>query len=134
MQFALLAAAAVVVGISCPWLIASLFGAEFAPAVAPVRALLLGTVLLGHGTLATGVLVGRRENSYLAKCGAAVVLGFAVLDAWLVPSGGALAAAWVSTFLYSIYSVLLTQRVFDGRWRRVLISLTPRVPALRSSR
>lgn len=125
--FGILVAVALVVALGAPWLVSSFFGSGYEAAIPVVRAILPGTVLLGLGTLASGILFGRRDTTFLAMTGALVVLAFMLADFWVIPTWGALGCAVVSTVLYSLYSVILLRRLFDGQPGQLRACFLPRV-------
>ncbi|HEY4569263.1 MAG TPA: polysaccharide biosynthesis C-terminal domain-containing protein [Kribbella sp.] len=84
-----------------------LYGASFAPAVAPARVLVAGMILAGASGVASAYLYGRGTpglNSLVLGVGLALTV---VLDVTLIPQFGALGAAVASTAAYLSTDALL---------------------------
>ncbi|GAA1601639.1 hypothetical protein GCM10009804_67760 [Kribbella hippodromi] len=84
-----------------------LYGASFAPAVTPARVLVAGMVLAGASGVASAYLYGRGTpglNSVVLGIGLVITV---VLDVTLIPSHGALGAAFASTAAYLSTDALL---------------------------
>jgi len=126
--FGIMGLAALGVGVFSPWLVLLFFGSDYLAAVPVVQVILPGTVLLGLGTLAMGVLFGRRETGFLSRSGLVVVLGFLIADLWAIPRWGAFGAALVSSVLYSVYTWVLLRRVFSGKQGELRACFIPSLP------
>ena len=109
------AAAALLVGVAAGSLIEGFFGAEFAGAVAPLRWLLPGVVLLGLQSLVSSYLAGRgrpRAVLYAWTIAAAFTI---VADLIVVPVHGIEGAAIVSSVSYLLVLGLHVKPLLDIR-------------------
>jgi O-antigen/teichoic acid export membrane protein len=94
-----------------------LYGRGFDAAVAPARVLVLGMLLGGAAGVASGYLYGRGRpglNSWALGVGLAVTV---VLDVLLIPSYGAMGAAFASTSTYLLADaalLVMLRRVSQG--------------------
>lgn len=98
--------AAIVLALSSQWLINSLYGPAFAPAVRALQVLLFGVVMLSPAKLIVSHLAGVGKSqyvSYLALSGLGLTL---LLDILLIPRFGLLGAAWASAAAYSCSGLL----------------------------
>jgi len=103
----LTAAAVVPLWLAAGFVIPSIYGSEFSPAVVPARIILFGLVLDGVGSVVTGFLygVGRPGlNSWAMAVGLAATV---VLDVALIPPFGAVGAAVASAVAYLMVSIAL---------------------------
>jgi len=122
-QFWGLATIALLVGFFASSLIPVFFGPGYESAVVLVRILLPGTVCLGVGLTAMGILLGLQELRFLITRGGVVVACFLVADMLAIPIYGVIGAVVVSTVLYSLFSLLLLvelARNVGTPWRRLL--------------
>ncbi len=118
-------AGAVVLGLLSPVLVEALFGAEFAPAVAPVLWLLPGTVAASGTKIVASYVFSQGKpliNSYITMATLAVTI---TLDLILIPPFGIAGAAAASSGAYTV-SLLLSlwaYRRLSGQavWEAVLV-------------
>jgi O-antigen/teichoic acid export membrane protein len=99
-------AAAIILALSAQWLITSLYGQAFAPAVRALQILLFGVVMLSPAKLIVSHLAGVGKSqyvSYLALSGLGLTL---LLDIALIPRFGMIGAAWASTAAYGCSGLL----------------------------
>lgn len=93
--------AAAVYGVS-GWFVPFAYSSDYAPAIAPLRALLPGIIALAVWRPLANDIAGRGKpllNSYIMAVSAAANVGFNVL---LIPRLGITGAAWASTISYAI--------------------------------
>lgn len=99
-------AAAVTLAVTAQWLITTLYGPSFAPAVRALQVLLFGVVMLAPAKLIVSHLAGVGKSqyvSYLALSGLGLTL---LLDVILIPRFGMIGAAWASAAAYSCSGLL----------------------------
>jgi len=99
-------AAAVTLAVTAQWLIITLYGPSFAPAVRALQVLLFGVVMLAPAKLIVSHLAGVGKSqyvSYLALSGLGLTL---LLDIVLIPRFGMIGAAWASAAAYSCSGLL----------------------------
>ena len=83
------------------------YGEQFAPAIAPLVAILPGTVMLGIGKIISTDLAGLGKPQY-GTWGSAISLVLTIIfDIWLIPKFGATGAALASTISYGINTLIL---------------------------
>lgn len=86
---------ALMLWVTAPWIIQSLFGARYGPSVDPFRILVVGNYFLGIWILISGFLTGRHGYPWsligVSALMSAACLGFGYL--W-IPEGGTAGGAW----------------------------------------
>lgn len=107
LNFTVLVLLALGMAATAPWIVPLLFGAEFAPSVAPLRLLLPGIVLSGAAKLLAQLVIqgGLQHFNLMATAIAAVVT--MVLDLVLIPTWGIHGAAVASTVAYCVVLLVI---------------------------
>ena len=82
------------------------YGVEYLPAVAPLRALLLGIVMNGLVLVLGGHLIGEGRLLSLILIAATGLSANIALNVWWLPVYGVVGAAWASSVTYSIVGML----------------------------
>jgi O-antigen/teichoic acid export membrane protein len=108
-----------------PTLVPLLYGQAFQPSVAPLRILLVGTVAICIGMIIAIHFVGQLDRpgllAALAWLNAAVNI---VLSLLLIPTFGAMGAAWGSTLTYGsgiVVVIMIFSRLTRARMRDLLV-------------
>lgn len=96
----LTAAAAVPLALSAPFIVPAVFGEDFRPAIVPAQILLLGLSIEGVAGVITAFLYGRGRPGLNSLATGAGLLLTVILDILLIPTLGAVGAAWASTVAY----------------------------------
>jgi O-antigen/teichoic acid export membrane protein len=110
---ALVAGAAVVAGVSAPWVIPAVFGEEFRSAVAPLEILLVAELAISRFYMDSRCLTGVglvRPAAVASVVGLVVVV---VADVVLIPTAGLNGAAFASVLAYAAMA-FLTSRTLAG--------------------
>jgi O-antigen/teichoic acid export membrane protein len=118
------AACAAAVAVLAPALVRLVFGPAFAPAAAPLRILLLGSVVVTSYHVDVNALAASGSISHaglVASAGATVALAAGLL---LIPSSGAVGAAWASVGAYVVMAGLARARL------RMALADRPRAAAV----
>lgn len=115
--------------LAAPWMVPTLYGRAFLPAVSAIHYLLPGTVAVGLAMVISVYFVGVLDRggtlSLLAWANAGVNVGLCLV---LVPRYGILGAAGASAVSYvlgMIAVLAMFRRATAGRWRELML-LTPR--------
>jgi O-antigen/teichoic acid export membrane protein len=117
--FWLTAAAALGLGALAPFALPWLFGAPYAPSVAPLWCLLPGVLAGSTARLLSNDLAARGRPGHNAAIAALTVALHAALGAWLIPRYGVVGAACAVTCAYvadCCCKTLLFCRVTHSRW------------------
>lgn len=111
LNFTVLVLLALGMAATAPWIVPLLFGAEFAPSVAPLRLLLPGIVLSGAAKLLAQLVIqgGLQHFNLMATAIAAVVT--VVLDLVLIPTWGIHGAAVASTVAYCVVLLVILSTI-----------------------
>ncbi|MCU1285428.1 MAG: Membrane protein involved in the export of O-antigen and teichoic acid [Acidobacteriales bacterium] len=96
---------AVVGAVISPWVFANLFRGQFKQSVVLFWILLPGVVLLASTKIHTADLLGRGFPQYASRGSVGGMIGTAILDVWLIPAHGLIAAAAISTAVYACQTV-----------------------------
>jgi len=108
-----------------PLAINRLVGAQFADAVAPLRVLLIGAILLSSYQLDAYALAARGR---LGRAAAATIGGFSamfLIDLVLIPMYGIVGAAWASVIAYGVMALAVRIMVTQIRTQPELTTVTP---------
>ncbi len=120
------AAAALVLAVSASMLL-NLFGEAFAASRPALWALLPGIVAFAPGAILAGDFIGRGRPQWNAQASLVTVLVNVAAGLLLIPTHGAVGAAWASSLAYfvgSLVMVLRFRRVSDLAWADLILGRT----------
>jgi O-antigen/teichoic acid export membrane protein len=83
-------------------LITPLYGAEFAPSIAPLLVMVPATVFIGLYRIICADIDGRGRPGLVTLCSLTAAVGIVVLDFWWIPIWGVMGAAWASLAAYAL--------------------------------
>lgn len=102
-------AAAVLAVVADP-LLRLLFGEDFAPSAAPLRALLPGIVVFSAGAVLAGDFIGRGRPVWNAQASGLTVATSLLAGVILIPRWAETGAAWASTIAYTVGALAMLLR------------------------
>jgi O-antigen/teichoic acid export membrane protein len=113
------------------FLVPVLFGAEFLDSRELILPLVLGSGVYGISRLGVGVATARGADKAVNMINILGMITSVLLYLWLIPSGGALGAAWASFGGYALSSVagaayLINLGCMSSNGKRVLRLKEPR--------
>jgi O-antigen/teichoic acid export membrane protein len=94
-----------------PWLFRAILGSRFTYSVVLFWALLPGIVMLAGAKIITADLLGRGFPQLSSRGSLGGMVAIAILDVWLIPEGGLIAAALISSFVYGCQAVYWVTRL-----------------------
>lgn len=130
------AGAAVLLVVAAPRLLPRVCGQEYTGAVAPLLALLPGTVVYAAGAVLAGDFIGRGRPSWNAQASLLTLAVNLVAAVLLIPRAGAIGAAWAATAAYTVggaWMVVRFRRATGLAWRQLLLPAPARFFGHRSS-
>jgi O-antigen/teichoic acid export membrane protein len=104
-SFAFVVLASIIGAAVAPWLFPAILGPQFTYSVVLFWALLPGSVMLAGTKIITADLLGRGFPQYASRGALSGMVAIVVLDAWLIPKYGLLAAALSSSLVYGCQAV-----------------------------
>lgn len=122
--FAFVVLASIVGAAVAPWLYPALLGSQFTYSFVLFWALLPGSVMLAGTKIITADLLGRGFPQYASRGSLSGMVAIVVLDVWLIPKYGLLAAALSSSLVYgcqAVYWVRCLGRVTGLKTRELLV-------------
>jgi len=122
------AAAGLVLALAAPRLLDLLFGDAFDDSRAALWALLPGIVAFAPGAILAGDFIGRGRSSWNAQGSLATVIVNIAVGLVLIPSHGAVGAAWASTAAYITSSLVMLLRfrsVSGMGWSEIFLGSRP---------
>jgi O-antigen/teichoic acid export membrane protein len=99
-SFAFVVLTSIIGGAVAPWLFPAILGPQFTYSVVLFWALLPGSVMLAGTKIITADLLGRGYPQYASRGALSGMVAIVVLDVWLIPKYGLLAAALSSSLVY----------------------------------
>jgi O-antigen/teichoic acid export membrane protein len=103
--FAFVVLASILGAAAAPWLYPAVLGSQFTYSVVLFWALLPGTIMLAGTKIITADLLGRGFPQYASRGAFAGMVAIVVLDVWLIPTYGLIAAALSSSLVYGCQAV-----------------------------
>ncbi|MCU1307534.1 MAG: Membrane protein involved in the export of O-antigen and teichoic acid [Acidobacteriaceae bacterium] len=110
---------------AAPWLYPAILGSQFTYSVVLFWVLLPGMAMLAGAKIITADFLGRGFPQYASRGSLAGMVAIAVLDIWLIPKYGLMAAALSSSFVYgcqAVYYVRCLEQVTGMETSELLVA------------
>lgn len=124
LTFAVVLLGSIIGATVAPWLYPAILGPRFTYSVVLFWALLPGIVMLAGTKIITADLLGRGFPQYASRGSLGGMVAIVVLDAWLIPEYGLIAAALSSSIVYgcqAVYWVRCLKRVSGLKTSELLV-------------
>lgn len=124
LTFAFVLLGSIIGAMVAPWLYPAVLGSRFTYSVVLFWALLPGIVMLAGTKIITADLLGRGFPQYASRGSLGGMVAVAILDVWLIPKYGLLAAALSSSIVYgcqAVYWVRCLERVSGMKASELLV-------------